>query len=65
MISSGWLYTDAIHMIDCPKCGQISGSRCRTPMGRINKTPHKERVSALKQLPNFNIDNYTRGTGRF
>jgi len=54
-----WMFTDAIQMVSCPKCGQDVGFHCRTPAGRKTKTPHGERVTALQQLPSFNIDDYT------
>lgn len=59
MESSGWMFTDAVQMVDCPKCGQDVGFNCRTPGGRKTRTPHGERVVALQQLPSFNIEDYT------
>lgn len=46
---TGWMFTDATRLMDCPKCGVKAGSYCCTPKGRIKagKVPHVERTTAL------------------
>jgi hypothetical protein len=44
---SGWLFTDAVNLTPCSKCGAKPESNCRTPKGRKAWPPHNERVAAL------------------
>lgn len=53
-----WMYTDAIERVACPKCGQDKLKMCRQPNGRKRDEPHGERLGALGQLPDFNMDDY-------
>lgn len=53
-----WMYTDAVELVACPKCGHVAGEVCRTPKGNRTTYPHDERVAALQALPTFNIEDY-------
>jgi hypothetical protein len=46
---SGWMFTDAVAAMDCPKCGAKFGLNCKTPKGRKAWPPHGERTARLAE----------------
>ena len=54
-----WMFTDATEKVDCPKCKVTAGVYCKTPKGFNAKEPHTERMIALRERDDFNIDDYT------
>lgn len=44
---TGWMHTDAVKHMDCPRCQEKAGDRCRQPSGRLTDPPHNERCMAL------------------
>jgi protein-disulfide isomerase len=44
---TGWIFTDAVRQVSCPKCGSGAGYICETPKGRKAWPPHNDRVSTL------------------
>lgn len=44
---TGWMFTDAVAQVGCPKCGAVAGQSCCTPKGRKADPPHQERCKAL------------------
>jgi len=40
---TGWINTDAVNLINCPKCKQPKGVMCQMPSGRKASIPHIER----------------------
>jgi len=57
MKTSGWMITDAVNWVSCPKCGSRPGHGCQTPKGR-KVNCHGERVQALISSPLYNEKNY-------
>lgn len=51
MKTTGWLFTDAKNLADCPKCKAVAGSDCRMPSGRRTWPPHVERLTAYGGQP--------------
>ena len=44
MKPTGWIHTDAIAFVPCPRCKARSGRRCYSPSGRPCVYPHKARI---------------------
>jgi hypothetical protein len=44
---TGWGNTDAVNLVNCPRCGQKAGDYCRMPSGCKIWPPHNARVKAL------------------
>lgn len=44
-----WAFNIATIEYECPKCMAGKGQQCRTPAGRLAKTPHGQRVQQLNQ----------------
>jgi len=55
--SSGWMITNAVNWMSCPRCGALPGVRCLTPKGRVTNC-HGERTSALVKSSKYNDNNY-------
>lgn len=53
-----WMFTDARERVACPRCKAEKGEQCRQPKGRPVKYPHPERLKALSELPDFNVEDY-------
>lgn len=45
---SGWLNTDAVNLVSCPRCGSKPGENCKSPKGRRAFSPHGERTRQLR-----------------
>lgn len=41
------IFTDAVKLHRCPKCGQQAGEQCLKPSGGKTWPPHRERVDAM------------------
>lgn len=54
---TGWLFTDTVTQVDCPRCGCSAGYSCQTPKGRKTEFPHTERMLAFN-VPDPSV--YTR-----
>jgi len=46
-----FIYTNAVHYTDCPKCGAVAEFYCVTPAGRHADPPHVERTKAYRLGP--------------
>lgn len=57
-MSSGWMFTDAVQRVGCPNCTAKAGEVCRLPAGRKSRYPHRERLDALRALPDFDLNDY-------
>lgn len=44
---TGWKYTDAVLLNECPKCHARKEHHCRTPAGRKAWPPHDERLQGV------------------
>lgn len=55
---TGWMYTDAVNQVDCPKCKAVATQYCRTPKGRKAWPPHGERVQEVQKK--FPASTWTR-----
>lgn len=47
---TGWMFTDAVNQVACPKCGSPPTEKCRTPKGRKAWPPHMERCAAVQKV---------------
>lgn len=43
--STGWIFTDAVALAACPKCGSSKGYHCESPKGRKVWPPHSARIT--------------------
>lgn len=44
---TGFIFSDAVVRVGCPKCGSDAGYHCQTPRGRKAWPPHNPRIAAL------------------
>lgn len=42
---TGWIFTDAVALLSCPKCGSSAGYHCESAKGRKVWPPHSARTS--------------------
>jgi hypothetical protein len=57
-MATGFLFTNAVQKMACPKCGASSGYPCATPKGRRAKFPHTERIAKYQEA--IGIDEFKR-----
>ena len=50
VILTGDIKTDIRNSVDCPKCCQVSGDKCRLPSGRVYRKNHAERISDFGKI---------------
>lgn len=44
---TGWMYTDTVNQVKCPKCGADTENDCVSAKGRKVWPPHQARLSEL------------------
>jgi hypothetical protein len=47
---TGWIFSDAVLQIKCPRCKSTEGYCCERPKGRQAWPPHVERIRLFYKL---------------